>query len=151
MIITDDEEMADRASHLTTQAKSDPYRYQHDEIGYNYRPSNVLAAIGLAQMERISQHLKVKRHIADRYSDLLEDLPNCKFFKEQDWAKSNFWLNFLIIPNNMKEGLLSHLNAQKIMARPVWNLMSDQPMYSSCQKDSLETATKIHGVADEQQ
>ncbi|MBF0489168.1 MAG: DegT/DnrJ/EryC1/StrS family aminotransferase [Candidatus Omnitrophica bacterium] len=74
MITTDDETLAKRAKHLSTQAKSDPIEYFHDEIGYNYRLTNIQAALGLAQMEKIDTYINQKQKIARRYQEKLKDM-----------------------------------------------------------------------------
>ena len=75
MIVTNNAEWAERARYLTTQAKDDPIEYVHNDIGYNYRLTNVLAAIGCAQMEQLDSYVKAKRRIAKRYQESLSSLP----------------------------------------------------------------------------
>lgn len=144
MVVTNDSALAHRAYHLTTQAKLDPIRYEHDMVGYNYRLSNVLAAIGLAQMEKLAVHFERKRAIAHRYAQLLDKLPGCTVFEEQPWAQSNYWLNFLIVPPDRKEPLLGHLIESGIMARPVWGLINRQPMYRDCEAGPLAVAEALY-------
>src|SRR5213078_2699303 len=86
MIVTDNENWARRARYLTTQAKDDPVEYVHNEIGYNYRLTNVQAAIGCGQLERIGEHIARKRSIADEYSAALNCIPGIDCMTEADWA-----------------------------------------------------------------
>lgn len=144
MVVTNDDALARRARHLTTQAKNDALRYEHDEIGYNYRLSNVLAAIGMAQMEKFAIHLERKRTIARLYAQLLEAVPGCTVFQEQPWARSNYWLNFLLVPAEQKEKLLHQLISARIMARPVWGLINRQPMYQACDAGPLPVAESLY-------
>jgi perosamine synthetase len=144
MVVTNDAQIARRAHHLTTQAKSDPLRYEHDEIGYNYRLSNILAAIGMAQMEKIGAHFERKRAIAHHYARLLEGVSGCHLFQEQPWAQSNYWLNFLMVPPERKKPLLAHLIEAGIMARPVWGLINRQPMYRTCEAGPLPVADDLY-------
>ena len=144
MVVTNDAQLAKHAYHLTTQAKSDAVHYEHDEVGYNYRLSNVLAAIGVAQMERLDQHLERKRTIAQHYAKRLAKLPHCQIFEEQSDVRSNYWLNLLLVPPTQKEALLAHLIKNGIMARPIWRLINQQPMYRKCEARSLPVAEAIY-------
>ncbi len=97
MIVTDNEAWADKAKYLTTQAKDDPLEYVHNEIGYNYRLTNVLAAIGVAQMEKLDEYVAVKRRIAGFYSDRLGGVPGIRLMAEAPWAASTFWLYTVLV------------------------------------------------------
>ena len=104
MIVTQNEAWADKAKYLTTQAKDDPLEYVHNEIGYNYRLTNVLAAIGVAQMERLDEYVAVKRRIAAFYTDRLGGVPGISLMAEAPWAASTFWL-FTVLVNAAKYGM----------------------------------------------
>ncbi|MEO1448889.1 MAG: LegC family aminotransferase, partial [Bacteroidota bacterium] len=100
MILTDDDELARRARHLTTQAKTQPEEYFHDEVGYNYRMPNLLAAVGLAQMEQIGRILRIKRYLAHRYQKLLTAAhPKVRFQQVLPEVTPNNWLQTVRIPN----------------------------------------------------
>ncbi|NKB20024.1 MAG: LegC family aminotransferase [Alphaproteobacteria bacterium] len=144
MVITSNDEMAARARHLTTQAKSDGFRYEHDEVGFNYRLSNVLAAIGVAQMEQLDEHLEHKRRIFRLYRDAFQRLPDVELFEEKDWAHSNYWLNTIFVPNETRDILLQRLNDHGVMARPLWQLCHRQPMYADCQRTNLDNSETLH-------
>jgi perosamine synthetase len=130
MIVTDNEEWARKAKYLTTQAKDDPLEYVHGEIGYNYRLTNLLAAMGCAQMEQLPEYILAKRRIANLYSKALEGIPGITPMREAPWAYSTFWL-YTILVDRRKFGmdsraLLRSLEQQQIQARPLW-----QPLHRS--------------------
>src|SRR5215467_5205579 len=103
MILTNNEEWARRAKHLTTQAKDDPFEYIHSQIGYNYRLTNVQAAIGLAQVERLSPYVERKRRIALTYREGLGESSALLPMPEAQWAKSVFWM-YTILVNEARTG-----------------------------------------------
>lgn len=130
MIVTNNGEWAKHARHLSTQAKKDPLRYDHDEIGYNYRLTNIQAAMGVAQLGKLDEYVKRKRGIVTRYRELLSDMQGkVKVLQEAEWAKSNYWLSTIQVAPEHKEPLLQYLIAQGIQARPIWNLIHELPMY----------------------
>ncbi|MCX7121846.1 MAG: LegC family aminotransferase [Gammaproteobacteria bacterium] len=144
-IITDDENIAKRAKHITTTAKiPHPYLYQHDEVGYNYRLPNINAALGCAQLEKLSYFLCEKRRLAESYNEKFSKIPNIRFLNEPDYAKSNYWLNAIFVENEViRDQLLETLNLEKIGARPIWELMHYLPMYHDAPRMDLSTAEKI--------
>lgn len=127
MIVTSSEALAKKAKHLTTQAKISPDEYIHDEIGYNYRLVNVLAAIGLAQMEQLDGILEKKREIESFYRKELENVGDIKFQKITENVQVNSWL-FTFRTKKMRQ-LLEHLNTNKILSRPLWAPMNSLPMF----------------------
>jgi aminotransferase in exopolysaccharide biosynthesis len=127
MILTNDKEIANRAKHITTTAKTDPLDYFHDEVGYNYRLVNVLAAIGVAQMENFESILKRKKEIDLLYRRELNGLGDIKFQTNDLNSDPNCWL-FTFRTKKMRE-LLDHLNSHKIQSRPFWTPMNNLPMY----------------------
>ena len=127
MILTDDENIAKRAKHITTTAKSDPLDYFHDEVGYNYRLVNVLAAIGLAQMENFEMILNRKKEINFLYRKELCGIGDIIFQENEVNSHPNCWL-FTFRTKKMRE-LLHYLNSKKIQSRPFWTPMNNLPMY----------------------
>lgn len=127
VIVTDDEALASKAKHLTTQAKADRFEYYHDEIGYNYRLTNVAAAIGVGQMEQLPDFIKRKHEIRDFYMENLGGLGDIGFQKVSADVNPNWWL-FTIKSSKQKE-LLDALNAQKMQSRPFWIPMNQLPMF----------------------
>ena len=97
MVVTNDEQIAKRAQYLSTQAKDDPIRYVHEEIGFNYRLTNVQAAIGVAQMERIDMFLQTKRAIAERYARGLANIPGVTLPRQRPTAESAWWLYTILV------------------------------------------------------
>lgn len=127
MIVTDDEALAKRAKHLSTQAKSDPFEYIHDEVGYNYRLVNVLAAIGVAQMELLPGFIARKREVVEYYKNELTGVGDIGFQKITQGVEDNGWL-FTIRTDKQSE-LLKYLNEQQIQSRPFWRPMNLLPMF----------------------
>lgn len=127
MIITNDEVMAQRAKHLTTQAKADPFEYYHDEIGYNYRLVNVLAAMGVAQMEQLSGFILRKKQITEYYQTELKGIGDISFQKITSETNANCWL-FTFRTSKQKK-LLDILNGSKMQSRPFWMPMNQLPMF----------------------
>ena len=141
MVLTDDAALAKRAKHLTTTAKCPhPYEFRHDELGFNYRMPNLNAALGCAQMERLPWMLEQKAMVARTYASTLSEwlvapLPD---------AVCNHWLNALAMPGRRERDLLlEYTNARGVMTRPIWELMSDLPMYRDCERDGLETSRSL--------
>lgn len=141
MIVTNDPELARRARHLTTTAKvPHPWEYYHDEVGYNSRMTNVIAAVGCAQMEQLDGFLLKKRVIASQYSEFFKKI-GVKYFREQSNCKSNYWLNTIYFENREKrDDFLKYTNENGILTRPAWTLMQKLPMYTHCRSSNLENA-----------
>jgi len=141
MILTDDEETARMAKHLTTQAKvPHAWEYRHDHIGYNYRLTNLAAALGCAQMETIDTIIQRKRALAEKYREFFEG-SEYEFFSEPEDCQSNYWLNVLFCKDRKhRDELLSYTNDQGVMTRPAWELMNTLPMFEHCQTDGLENS-----------
>ena len=141
MILTDDEVLAKMAKHLTTQAKvPHPWEYVHDYIGYNYRLTNINAALGCAQMESLDYLLQLKRNLAEKYKAFFKNT-EFRFFEEPEDCKSNYWLNAIITKDkSQRDELLQYTNQNGVMTRPIWELMNRLPMFADCQTDSLENS-----------
>jgi len=131
MLVTDDLELGKRAKHITTTAKTDPLDYFHDEVGYNYRLVNVLAAIGVAQMEQFPIILKKKKLIDHIYREELDGLKDFIFQEHIKDSDPNCWL-FTFRTKEMRK-LLEYLNSNEIQSRPFWTPMNRLPMYSGLQ------------------
>lgn len=141
MILTDDEEIAKKAKHLTTQAKV-PHQWEfvHDQIGYNYRLTNVNAALGCAQMESLDYLLKLKRELAEQYKSFFSN-SEFAFFSEPENCKSNYWLNAILTKDRKhRDDFLKYTNENGIMTRPIWELMNRLPMFAECQTDGLKNS-----------
>lgn len=127
MLVSFDSDYLHRAKHLTTTAKRDSLTYYHDEVGYNYRLVNLLAALGVAQLEQLHDFLDAKSSIAQYYKANLSGVGDIGFQKEEEGAQSNNWL-FTLTTGSMAE-LLSYLNRNGVMSRPFWVPMNQLPMY----------------------
>jgi perosamine synthetase len=125
MILTDDEALAKRAKHITTTAKADPNEYFHDEVAYNYRLVNILAAMGVAQMEQLEGFLKRKVEIRDKYNAELSQIEGFANQKILDDVKPNNWLYTVKLPRSKE--LLTYLKSHHIEARPFWVPMNRLP------------------------
>ncbi len=137
-IITDDEVLAKRIKHLTTQAKlPHAWKFTHDEIGYNYRMPNLNAALICAQMEQLDGFLENKRELASYYKNFFMDT-NIHFVEEIENAKANYWLNVILMENEKERDLfLETTNKNGVMTRPAWDLMNTLRMFKNCQHDGL--------------
>lgn len=142
MLLFNDEKLAAKAKHLTTQAKvPHPWEFVHDEIGYNYRMPNINAAMGVAQLEQIKLFLKAKRLLAESYKNFFANKKEISFVTEPENACSNYWLNAILLDNrNERDAFLEYTNKQGIMTRPVWGLMNRLPMFEHCENDGLKNA-----------
>lgn len=151
MLVTNDANVAARARYLTTQAKDDPIEYVHSEIGYNYRLTNVLAAMGCAQMEQIDAFVDAKRAIARRYRERLGGLPGFISPEEAPWASSTFWMYTILIDEQVAglsaRDLLRELGRRKIQSRPLWQPMHHSPAHDASGSPSCPVADRIHAQA----
>lgn len=140
MMLFNDEELAARAKHLTTQAKV-PHRWEfcHDEIGYNYRMPNINAALGCAQLENLDKFIASKRQLALEYAEFFKNVEDIQFFTEPEDTFSNYWLQAVILKNkSAQQEFLQQTNDNGIMTRPIWELMNRLPMFEHCENDGLK-------------
>jgi perosamine synthetase len=148
MILTDDDDYASRARHLTTTAKkSHPWSFDHDEVAYNYRLPNINAALGCAQMERLPAFVAAKRELAERYLEIFDNFAGARIYREPDGARSNYWLNTLVLDREFtgdRDSLLSALHDNGVHARPLWTPMHLLPMYRDCPRSRLPVAEDMH-------
>lgn len=130
-----------KLKHITTTAKvADRIDFYHDMIGYNYRMPNLNAALGCAQLERLTEKILCKRNLAHGYANVTKG-SELQFFSEPKNCRSNYWLNAVICENSQKKNeLLNATNKKGIMARPVWTLMHKLPMFEDCIKGNLKNA-----------
>jgi perosamine synthetase len=148
MVVTDNEDWARRARYLTTQAKDDPVEYIHNEIGYNYRLTNIQAAMGCAQMERLEEHIAAKRRIAATYGMHLKDCPGLSLMREAEWAFSTFWM-YTILVDESKYGmdsraLLRRLDERRVQARPLWQPVHLSSAHSGPPASSCPVAERLN-------
>lgn len=136
-LISDDSDMIEKARFLATQARDKAPHYQHSHIGYNYRMSNVLAGIGLGQMEVLDTRVKQRRENTEFYLKNLKDYPGLSFLKEPSCHFfSNYWLTTMLVDplksGITRENLQAELEKENIETRPLWKPMHLQPVFSSC-------------------
>ncbi|MFJ8457760.1 LegC family aminotransferase [Lysinibacillus xylanilyticus] len=147
-ILTDNEELADYAKHLTTTAKV-PHKveYVHDEIGYNYRMPNINAALGCAQLEKVDVFIEQKRKLANIYETLLANLDGVQMFKEPIYCQSNYWLQTLTLDESLnRDEVLAFLNENGVMSRPIWQPIHELQMYKTYPKMNLNVTEKFKKV-----
>ncbi len=136
MLVSDNEEYIKRARFLSTQARDSAPHYQHSQVGYNYRLSNLLAALGRGQLERLNEKVSRKREINDFYRESLGDLPGIEFMPEASYGKSNRWLTVILVtPERFgadREAIRLALEAKNIESRPIWKPMHLQPVFMDC-------------------
>ncbi len=128
MIVTNDEALAKKAKHLTTQAKSDPFEYIHDEIGYNYRLVNVSAAMGVSQMELLPGFIERKKEIIAFYKNELNGVGDISFQQVSDDVNPNWCMP--TIKKNWKRDFIKILNDRKLQSRPFWVPMNQLRMFT---------------------
>jgi pyridoxal phosphate-dependent aminotransferase EpsN len=133
MLVSDDKESLRKARFLATQARDPAPHYQHSEVGYNYRLSNILAGVGRSQLEVLDQRVEARRRIFERYEHSLTDLPGISFMPELENTKTNRWLTALLV-NEKQAGvsaaeLIEALERENIEARPVWKPLHMQPLF----------------------
>jgi dTDP-4-amino-4,6-dideoxygalactose transaminase len=151
MVVTDDARVADRARYLSTQAKDDPVEYVHGAIGFNYRLSNVQAAIGVAQLERLDRFIAVKRAIAERYAAGLGHVDGLVLPNEAPWARSAFWLYTVLVREEefgmSSRELLACLQRAGIDSRPLWRPLPRLGHLDDHPAVGVEVADRLHAEA----
>lgn len=134
MLVSHEKALVDRARFLATQARDPAPHYEHSCIGYNYRLSNVLAAIGRGQLKTLAQRVAMRRRIFERYVEGLGDLPGVEFMPEAPYGRPNRWLTCLTISPEVcgadRESVRLALEAENIEGRPVWKPMHMQPVFA---------------------
>lgn len=129
MVITDDDSFAKRLKHLSTTAKTDALRFVHDEVGYNYRLVNILAALGCSQLQKLPARLSRKKEVFEFYKANLNKLEGVRVYEEQTCISNHWLVNLVFESNFLREKALSLLNEQGIHARPLWTPNHLQPAY----------------------
>lgn len=151
MVVGNRERHRERAHYLSTQAKDDPIEFLHKEIGFNYRLPNILAAMGIAQLESINDYITAKRGIADRYNRGLGNVPGVKLPSEAKWARSVFWMYTILIDESRfgcsSRSLLERLAQKGIQTRPLWHPLNQMPPYEHCHSYRVEVTPEIYRKA----
>lgn len=135
MLVSDDLDALDKARYWATQARDPALHYEHSELGYNYRMSNVLAGVGRGQLKVLNDRVDQRRKIFDRYYEALHDIDGVEFIPEPAYSRSNRWLTVLTLGKNCKAKpleIINRLDAEAIEARPVWKPLHLQPVFKGC-------------------
>jgi dTDP-4-amino-4,6-dideoxygalactose transaminase len=147
MLVSENGALIERARFLATQARDPAPHYQHSAIGFNYRMSNVLAAIGRGQLRVLPDRVAARRHNYDFYHRALGDLPGVRFMPQAAYGRPNGWLTCLTIDpaafGATREDVRLALEAENIEARPVWKPLHLQPVFAGCRSRGGETAAQI--------
>jgi pyridoxal phosphate-dependent aminotransferase EpsN len=137
MLVSDNEDYVKKARFLATQAREPELHYEHKELGYNYRLSNLLAAVGRGQLKQIEYFVNKRRQIFSNYVNALSIIDGFNFMIELEGCRSNRWLTTLTIDSNKlgitRDEIIENLESENIESRPVWKPMHLQPLYNSCQ------------------
>lgn len=146
-IITNDKNLAKMAKHITTTAKvPHPWEYIHDMIGYNYRMPAINAALGCAQLEQLPTFIEKKRKLAEYYAAAFKNIEGVNFFIEPPYARSNYWLNTIILDKpdkHIRDSILHQTNENVIMTRPVWRLINSLEIYKDFPSMDLSTSKNL--------
>jgi len=146
-ILTNDEQLADRAKHLTTTAKL-PHRweYEHDEIGYNFRMPNINAALGCAQLEQLPNFFNAKRQLFSRYAAAFAGIDQASILQEPEGCHSNYWLQTMVLDKSaadQRNVILTSTNDAGVMTRPIWKLLHQLKPYQYCPSAPLPVAESL--------
>lgn len=141
-LITNDETIAKRAKHLSTQAKiPHKWEYRHDEVGYNYRMPNLNAALVCAQLEQLDTYVKNKRELSDLYDSFMNSQDDINLVREIKDGKANYWLNAVVLNDRgQRDTFLEETNSKGIMTRPIWELMNRLEMFKDCPQSDLSNS-----------
>ena len=143
MVVSNHADWAEHAKHLSTQAKTDLLQFLHDEVGYNYRMTNVQASLGLAQLERLEGFIAHKKALYDRYAAALDGVKGLRIlpFREGE-CRSNHWFFSLYLKDSGldRDTVIEKLQAQHIQTRPVWALIHEQADYPRNEAYGLDKA-----------
>lgn len=146
-LIFNDDTLADEAKHLTTTAKvPHAWDFYHDRVAYNFRMPNINAALGCAQLRKLDEFVTRKRFLYERYAESLQYVNGISLFKEPFGCESNYWLQTILLDRadlDLRNSVLNHLNAQGIVARPLWRLLHELPMYKDCPRSQTPVAEDL--------
>ncbi len=137
MILTNNKDYAEKAKYLTTQAKDDPEKFVHNTIGYNYRMTNIQAALGVAQLEQLTDFIKIKKENYFIYKESINNITGLHLAEVPDYSANNYWLYALQIDSEIygkdKDHLMKFLTDHNVQTRPIWYLNHLQRQFQNCQ------------------
>lgn len=145
MMVSNHPELLHKAKYLSTQAKNDELYYVHNEIGYNYRMTNLQAALGVAQLEQLNGFIKIKKENYKLYKELLADNKDLTILNFNEDIEPNYWFYSLYVSDEFalnKDQLIKYLGEHKIQTRPIWDLIHNQKPYAKCLAYKIEKADK---------
>lgn len=148
MIVTDNEAWARKAKYLTTQAKDDPLEFIHNEVGYNYRLTNLQAALGCAQLEQLNDYITGKRRIAENYTKAFDGVSGLTPMRQADWAESIFWMYTILVDETRygmdSRALMGKLSDVGIQARPLWQPVHLSPAHAGSYAVDCSVAERLN-------
>jgi len=146
MLVGRHNDLLDKARYLSTQAKDDSHNYYHNEIGYNYRMTNLQAALGVAQLEQLEQFIINKKSNYNLYKKYINEIEGLKIINFNDNIRPNYWFYSVYVDKEKyglsRDKLISKLGKEKIQTRPVWGLIHEQKPYIECQTYDIIKAYK---------
>ncbi len=146
-VLTNNFNICKKIRHLASVSKiSHQWRFFHDSVGYNYRMPNLNAALGYSQVKKLKYLLKKKKNLSKKYEKIFKNSKEIFYVKDKKFSNSNFWLNFIEINNcelKKRNKILNYLNNKGIQARPIWDLLSDLPMFKKYCNENMVEARKI--------
>lgn len=146
MIVAKNQDDLKRMKHLSTQAKYDNLYYIHDEIGYNYRMTNLQGALGVAQLEKLEEFIEIKRNNYNLYKELFEEINDVKLLDFNKNTRPNYWFYSLVLESGKinRDKIIRKLVENKIQTRPIWGLIHEQKPYIENQSYKIEKACYYH-------
>lgn len=136
MIVSNHKDYLEYAKHLTTQAKSDGLFYLHDEVGYNYRMTNLQAAVGLAQLEMLENFIETKEKNYNKYKEYIADIEHLRLIPFREGTRPNYWFYSLYVDDNYmydRDEVIYYLQENNVQTRPIWGLIHEQRPYRESQ------------------
>ncbi|MGF2120309.1 DegT/DnrJ/EryC1/StrS family aminotransferase [Enterococcus casseliflavus] len=131
MLVSNDKEKVEKVRFWATQSRDKAIHYQHSEVGFNYRMSNIVAGIGRGQLKVLEDRIAKKNYIFNFYKSHLSDIHEIRFMPENNWNKPNFWLSAITLEKTNPKVLIEKLDKVNIEARPIWKPMHLQPIFES--------------------
>ena len=146
MVLTDSEEIANRARHLVTTAKlSHPWEYIHDAVGYNFRLPNLNASLGVAQMRSLGEIVQLQRRLYEIYKSELKDIAGVRLVSEPKETRSNYWLQALLLDqNNLRDQVIEAFHADGLKVRPAWRPLHMLEPYKKYQRTEMSGTEDIY-------
>lgn len=147
MVVSNDKKLIDKISYLSTQAKDDTVYFVHNQVGYNYRLTNIQAALGLGQMEQLNSFIKTKEKNYNLYCDLLKECTIGKMLKFHEYLSPNYWFYSFVLkkPNaEIRDKLIKYFTDNNVQTRPIWKLNHTQEPFKNYKMNGGEIAAKFY-------